>query len=98
LIDVVDAVEHGRAQLEQRTEAPGTNSARWTRISIVEGAMRTVTPAAVARVDELDRLLLREVRVGDDHLLHAVGVDHLAELVDAPERAQARCRAGAAAR
>ena len=26
------------------TEAPGTNSARWTRISIVEGAIRTVTP------------------------------------------------------
>jgi hypothetical protein len=26
------------------TDAPGTNSARWTRISIVEGAIRTVTP------------------------------------------------------
>ena len=26
------------------TDAPGTNSARWTRISIVDGATRTVTP------------------------------------------------------
>ena len=46
------------------------------RISIVEGATRTVDAALVALVDELDGALLREVGVGDDHLLHAVLVEH----------------------
>ena len=83
-------VEDRRLELEERAPtAPGTNSARWIRISIVDGAMRTVDAAPVALVDELDRLLLREVGVGDDDLLDAVLGEDCGELVERPERAQA---------
>ena len=43
----------------------------------------------MALVDELDRLALREVRVGDDDLLDPLAVEHLGEVLDPPERAQA---------
>ena len=46
----------------------------------------------MALVDELDGALLREVRVGDDHLLHAVRVQHRGQVLDPPERAQAVVR------
>jgi hypothetical protein len=42
----------------------------------------------VALVDELDRAVLREVRVGDDHLLHPVHVEHAGEVLHLPQRAQ----------
>ena len=78
----------GGRSVNSGTVWPGTNSARSIRISIVVGATCTVTPALVADVDELDRALLREVGVGDDHLLDALGVQHLGEPVDLAERAQ----------
>ena len=45
--------------------------------------------ALVAAVDELERLVLREVGVGDDHLLHAVLVEQPRQLVERAEVAQA---------
>ena len=39
-------------------------------------------------VDELDRLLLGEVGVGDDDLVDPVGLEDEADLVDRAERAQ----------
>ena len=56
------------------TDSPATNSARSIRISIVEGATSDRDPALVAAVDEVQRTLLREVGVGDDHLLDPLGV------------------------
>src|SRR3954471_22540906 len=83
------------------TAWPGTNSARWTRISIVDGAMRTRTACAGQRaasppapalreaaVDELDGLRLREVRVGDDHLVDAVRVEDLRQVLEPAQRGQ----------
>ena len=42
----------------------------------------------MAGVHELDRALLREVRVGDDHFLDAVDVEHPRDVLDPPQRAQ----------
>ena len=41
-------------------------------------------PALVAQVDELHRLLLREVRVGDDHLLHALAGEDVGQVTELP--------------
>ena len=54
--------------------------------------------ALVARVDEVDRALLREVRVGDDHFLDAVDVEHLGDVLDPARASAARCPAAASAR
>ena len=43
----------------------------------------------MAEVDQLDRLLLREVGVGDDHFLDSLGGEHLRQVLQLAERAQA---------
>ena len=44
--------------------------------------------ALMARVDEVDRELLGEVGVGDDHFLDAVDVEHAGHVLDPAQRAQ----------
>ena len=51
------------------TDWPGTNSARWIRISIVEGATTNADAPPVALVDQLDGVDPGGSRVGDDHLV-----------------------------
>ena len=75
------------------TDWPGTNSARWTRISVVDGAIRTRTPRRVGAVDELEQLALGEVRVDDDHLVDAVVLDRLADSSSEPSERRPLCRA-----
>ena len=71
-IDVVDALEDRRLELEQRHRL-----ARDELGAVHEDLHRRrrdvdADAALVARVDELDGLLLRERGVGDDHLVDAV--------------------------
>ena len=85
---VVEAVEHRRAQLEQRHRR-----ARHELGAVDEDLHRRGRdphrhPALVALVDELDRLALREVGVGDDDLLDPLGVEHRREVLDPAERPQ----------
>ncbi len=85
---VVEAVEDRRAQLEQRHRRAGHELG-----AVHEDLHRRRRDphrhaALVARVDEVDRALLREVGVGDDHLLHAVHVEHRGDVLDPAERAQ----------
>ena len=41
--------------------------------------------ALVTSVDEVQRPLLREVGVGDDHLVDAFGAQHVGEVIELPE-------------
>ena len=66
---------------------PGTNSTRSIRISIVDGATRTRTPCWWQRSTSSTASLLREVGVGDQHLVDRVEV--ALELLERAEVAQA---------
>ena len=65
----VDALEHGRAQLEQRHRLPGHELGAVDQDLHRRRREPHAHAAPVALVDELDRLVLGEVRVGDDHLV-----------------------------
>ena len=86
LIDVVDALEDRRLELEQRDRLAGDELGPVDEQ--LHGRGRDPHPHAlrVALVDEEDRLVLGEVRVGDDDLVDAVAVDHGAEVVQRTER------------
>ena len=86
---VLDPLEHRRAQREQRHRLAGhelraVDQDLHRRRRDVDG-----DAALVAEVDEIQRPLLREVGVGDDHLVDPLGREHLGELVEPAERAQA---------
>ena len=70
----------GGRSVNSGTVWPGTNSARSIRISIVDGATCTVTPRWWQHSTSSTALLLGEVGVGDDHLLDALGVEHLGQV------------------
>ena len=72
LDEVVDAVEDGRAQLEQRDRRAGHELGALDEDLHRRRRDPHGHAALVALVDELDGALLREVRVGDDHFLDAV--------------------------
>ena len=98
LDDEVDALEHRRAQLEQRHGLAGDELG-----AVDEDLHRRrrdphAHAAAVARVDELDRLLLGEVGVGDDDLVDLLALEDVAEVRRAARASAARCRAAASAR
>ena len=86
---VVEAVEHRRAQLEQRHRRAGHELRAVDEDLHRRGRDPHRDAALVALVDELDRLALREVGVGDDDLLDPLRVEHRGEVLDPPERAQA---------
>ena len=48
--------------------------------------------ALVTAVDELHRLDLGEIGVGDDHLVHALAREHPVEVAQRSQRAQSICR------
>ena len=53
-------------------------------ISIVVGAMRTATPASWHRSTRSNASSLREVGVGDDHLVHAVPLEQPRQVLEPP--------------
>ena len=86
LDDPVEALEHRGAQLEQRHGLAGDE----VRAVDEDLHRRRRDPhahaAPVALVDELDRLLLGERGVGDDHLVDLLALDDLAQVAELPER------------
>ena len=84
----VDPLEHRRAQGEQRHGLAGHELGPVDQD--LHRGRRDLHghPTLVADVDELNRALLGEVGVGDDHLLDALGIQDLGEPVDLAERAQ----------
>ncbi len=85
----VDALEDRRLEREQRQRLAGHELGPLHEDLHRRRRDVHVDAAAMAGVDQLDRLLLREVGVGDDHLLHAVALQHGGEVGEVAERAQA---------
>jgi hypothetical protein len=84
----VDALEDRRLQLEQRHGLAGHQLVAVGHDLHRRGRDPHGHAHRVAAVDQLDRLLLGEVRVGDHDLLHAVLLDQDGQLVERAEVAQ----------
>ena len=85
----VDALEYGRAELEQRHGLTGHELGAVDQDLHRRRREPHAHAALVALVDELDGLHLREVRVGDDHLVDPLRAEDSVEILERPQRAQA---------
>ncbi len=74
LIDEVDPVEHRRLELEQRQRLAGHELDPVHQDLHRRRRHAHAHAVAVAAVHQLDRLVLREVRIGDQHLVDRVEV------------------------
>ncbi len=85
----VDALEHRRPEFEQRHRLPRHELGAMDQDLHRRGRQAHPHAAPVALIDELDRVVLREVGVGDDDLVDAPVEEHLLEARKRAERAQA---------
>ena len=84
----VDALEDGRAQLEQRDRLAGHELRLVGEDLHRRGRDADGHAAAVALVDQLDGPILGKVGVGDDHLVDVGALEHRGQLLDRTQRAQ----------
>ena len=95
---VVEALEDRRLELEERDRLPGHELGAVDEDLHRRRRDADDDAALVALVDELDRLALGELGVGDDDLVDAVGEHDVAEVVERAQRDQPVVGAAASAR
>ena len=85
---VVEALEDGRLELEERDRLPGDELGAVDEDLHRRRRDADHDAALVALVDELDRLALGELGVGDDDLVDAMGEHDVAQVLQGAQRDQ----------